>query len=95
MATSAQRRLTPKEVRRFGSGREFHVPPDLTRIQTESYREFLQEEVLSSRRLDQGLESVLRESSLSRATTSRSRSTTSAMNWASRGTLPTNAVSCA
>jgi DNA-directed RNA polymerase subunit beta len=61
MATSAQRRLTPKEVRRFGSGREFHVPPDLTRIQTESYREFLQEEVLSSKRLDQGLESVLRE----------------------------------
>ncbi len=61
MATSAQRRLTPTEVRRFGSGRDFHVPPDLTRIQTESYREFLQDDVPPGKRADQGLESVLRE----------------------------------
>src|ERR1043166_1255107 len=61
MATSAQRRITPKEVRRFGSGRELFPIPDLTQIQTKSYERFLQYDVPASKRKDQGSESVLRE----------------------------------
>ncbi len=61
MATSAQRRLDPREVRRFGSGRDQHITPDLTEIQTESYHDFLQNEVPPPNRKDQGIESVLRE----------------------------------
>jgi DNA-directed RNA polymerase subunit beta len=61
MATPTQRRLTPKEIRRFGSGSEHHIVPDLTVIQTESYLAFLQEEVAPEKRKDQGIESVLRE----------------------------------
>ena len=45
MATTAQRRLRPTEVRRFGSLREHHPIPDLTVIQTQSYDNFLQYEV--------------------------------------------------
>ncbi|MBM4000530.1 MAG: DNA-directed RNA polymerase subunit beta [Planctomycetes bacterium] len=60
MATSAQRRLAPREVRRFGSGRDYRVP-DLTQIQTASYRAFLQEGIDSEKRKDVGLEGVLRE----------------------------------
>ena len=37
MATSAERRLRPKEIRRFGSIHEHHAIPDLTEIQTRSY----------------------------------------------------------
>src|SRR5687768_14646747 len=61
MAIPAQRRLTPKELRRFGSGREAHIIADLTKIQTESYAAFLQEDVPLEKRKDQGLESVMRE----------------------------------
>ena len=61
MATSAQRRLNPKEVRRFGSGREHFAIPDLTQIQTKSYEAFLQAETPLEKRKDQGLEGVLRE----------------------------------
>ena len=61
MAISTQRRLIPKEVRVFGSGREQYAIPDLTGIQTTSYAAFLQEETASDRRKDEGLESVLRE----------------------------------
>ena len=61
MATSAERRLNPTEVRRFGSGRESYVTPDLTEIQTASYAAFLQEGLDSTKRKDAGLESVLRE----------------------------------
>jgi DNA-directed RNA polymerase subunit beta len=61
MATSAQRRLTPKEIRRFGSGRDSQLPPDLTRIQTESYQAFLQDDAPADKRKDQGLEGVLKE----------------------------------
>jgi DNA-directed RNA polymerase subunit beta len=61
MATSAQRRLNPTSVRRFGSGIEYPAPPDLSRIQTDAYAKFLQEEVSFDRRKDQGIESVLRE----------------------------------
>jgi DNA-directed RNA polymerase subunit beta len=61
MATPAQRRLNPKEVRKFGSGRDAHVMPDLTQIQTESYMAFLQEDTPMDKRKDHGLEGVLRE----------------------------------
>ena len=61
MAVPAQRRLSPREVRKFGSGREQTAIPDLTKIQTESYALFLQEETSSDKRKDQGIESVLRE----------------------------------
>src|ERR1700759_1786556 len=61
MAVPAQRRLSPKEVRKFGSGREQTQIPDLTKIQTESYALFLQEDLTSDKRKDIGLESVLRE----------------------------------
>jgi DNA-directed RNA polymerase subunit beta len=61
MATSAQRRITPQEVRRFGSGRELFSIPDLTQIQTRSYENFLQYDVPGNKRKDQGIESVLRE----------------------------------
>jgi DNA-directed RNA polymerase subunit beta len=61
MATTAQRRLQPKEIRRFGSLRP-HLPiPDLTDIQTRGYNSFLQFEVPAAKRKDQGIEGVLRE----------------------------------
>src|SRR5262249_14964157 len=61
MATSAQRRITPQEIRRFGSGRELFSIPDLTQIQTRSYENFLQYAVPPNKGKDQGIESVLRE----------------------------------
>jgi len=42
MATSAERRLRPKEVRRFGSSQKHQSIPDLTEIQTRSYDKTLQ-----------------------------------------------------
>ena len=61
MATSAQRRLQPKEIRRFGSLRPPYLIPDLTEIQTRSYEAFLQYDVPGPKRKDQGMEGVLRE----------------------------------
>ncbi len=61
MATSAERRLRPKEIRRFGGLREYHQILDLTVIQTRSYDAFLQFEVPQSKRKDHGIEGVLRE----------------------------------
>jgi len=61
MATSAERRLRPKEIRRFGSQFDQVPIPDLTEIQTRSYAAFLQLELASDKRADQGIESVLRE----------------------------------
>jgi DNA-directed RNA polymerase subunit beta len=61
MATSAQRRLNPKEVRRFGSLRDPQPIPDLTEIQTRSYEAFLQYDVPPAKREDAGIEGVLRE----------------------------------
>jgi len=61
MATTAHRRLEPKEIRHFGSHRPPHPIPDLTAIQTKSYAEFLQHEVPWQKRKNQGLEGVLRE----------------------------------
>ena len=61
MATSAQRRLQPQEVRHFGSHRKPYITPDLTQIQTRSYEAFLQYEIPPEKREDKGLEGVLRE----------------------------------
>src|SRR6185312_14046618 len=61
MATSAERRLRPKEVRRFGSTQKHENIPDLTEIQTRSYDAFLQLDVATEKRKDQGIEGVLRE----------------------------------
>ena len=61
MATSAERRLNPQEVRRFGSNQKHQGIPDLTEIQTRSYEAFLQLDVPQEKRKDQGIEGVLRE----------------------------------
>ena len=61
MATSAERRLRPQEIRRFGSQRVTYPLPDLTQIQTRSYDAFLQHEVAQTKRIDAGIEGVLRE----------------------------------
>jgi DNA-directed RNA polymerase subunit beta len=61
MATTAQRRLQPKEKRRFGSLRPPYLIPDLTEIQTRSYHVFLQYDTPWQKRLDHGIEGVLRE----------------------------------
>ena len=61
MATSAERRLRPKEIRRFGTLHEHHGIPDLTEIQTRSYQAFLQLDTPHENRKDEGLEGVLRE----------------------------------
>ncbi|MCA9268012.1 MAG: DNA-directed RNA polymerase subunit beta, partial [Planctomycetales bacterium] len=61
MATSAQRRLSFAESRRFGTGREHPEMPDLTKIQTAGYDAFLQHEVAADKRKDQGIEAVLKE----------------------------------
>ena len=50
MATAAQRRLQPKEIRRFGSLRPPYLIPDLTEIQTRSYEAFLQYDVPGPKR---------------------------------------------
>ena len=62
MATPVQRRLQTHHVRRFGSQREYPLPPDLTVIQTRSYEAFLQRDIPSDKRKkDQGIENVLNE----------------------------------
>ena len=61
MATPAERRIRPSEVRHFGTVREMFPIPDLTDIQTRGYHDFLQFEVPSDKRKDQGIEGVLRE----------------------------------
>jgi DNA-directed RNA polymerase subunit beta len=61
MPTPIERRLHPRDVRYFGSQREAPFIPDLTKIQTESYSVFLQQDSPSDSRVAQGLEAVLRE----------------------------------
>ena len=61
MATPVERRLKPETVRRFGSGRDYEVPSDLTKIQTASYENFLQEGVDTEKRKPHGIEGVLQE----------------------------------
>jgi len=61
MACTSKRCLEPTSIRRFGSGHGSYPLPDLTELQTVSYAAFLQEDVPSDSRADQGLEAVLRE----------------------------------
>jgi DNA-directed RNA polymerase subunit beta len=61
MATPVERRLRPKTVRRFGSGRDYQLPPDLTKIQTASYKAFLQNDGDPEKRKLHGIEGVLQE----------------------------------
>ena len=61
MAINTQRRLQPKEIRRFGAQGIVYSTPDLTAIQTRSYDAFLQYGFPPEKREDKGLESVLRE----------------------------------
>ena len=87
MATSAQRRITPKEIRRFGSGREPYAIPDLTEIQTRSYEAFLQYDIAcATSARTRASKACCAKSSRSRATTRRCSWNTSATSWASRAT---------
>jgi len=61
MATSAQRRLQTKDIRRFGTLQDHLEIPNLTDIQTRSYEAFLQFDMPHEKRKDQGIEGVLRE----------------------------------
>ena len=61
MATSSKRRLQTSSIRVFGSGRSQFPIPNLTTLQTSSYEAFLQEDIPSDKRKNQGLESVFRE----------------------------------
>ena len=61
MATSSKRRLVTTTTRVFGSGRSQFPIPNLTTLQTASYEAFLQEDIPSDTRKNQGLESVFRE----------------------------------
>ncbi|MGL4943859.1 MAG: DNA-directed RNA polymerase subunit beta [Thermoguttaceae bacterium] len=61
MATPSQRRFDYKDVRQFGSREVALDIPDLTVLQTDSYRRFLQEGIPPKDRKNQGLEAVLRE----------------------------------
>ncbi|MEQ1825381.1 MAG: DNA-directed RNA polymerase subunit beta, partial [Pirellula sp.] len=61
MATSSKRRLQTNTTRVFGSGRSQFPIPNLTTLQTSSYEAFLQEDIPSDKRKNQGLESVFRE----------------------------------
>ncbi|MEC7696823.1 MAG: DNA-directed RNA polymerase subunit beta [Planctomycetota bacterium] len=61
MATTANRRLNPTEVRYFGGDNAPHPLPSLTDIQTASYERFLQYGVADAQRKCEGLEAVLQE----------------------------------
>ncbi|MBI3467967.1 MAG: DNA-directed RNA polymerase subunit beta [Planctomycetes bacterium] len=61
MAVAARRQTEPPTKRHFGSLPVDYRVPDLTEVQTRSYREFLQAEVPAAQRKNQGLEGVLRE----------------------------------
>lgn len=61
MATTDKRRLEPTSVRHFGTGLGNFELPDLTALQTVSYKAFLQADTDSRKRKPHGLESVLKE----------------------------------
>ena len=61
MATTANRRLNPSNVRYFGSDNAPHPLPSLTDIQTASYERFLQYGITEDQRKCEGLEAVLQE----------------------------------
>ena len=63
MATPAKRRIVFKEIKHFGTqATPAYEIPNLTTLQTQSYKKFLQEEVSPKKRENVGLEAVLRES---------------------------------
>jgi len=61
MATSSKRRISFPDFKYFGNQDLVYPIPDLTILQTRSYKNFLQEDVAPDKREDIGLESVLRE----------------------------------
>ena len=61
MATTSKRTIGFHEVRTFGSQSASCPVPDLTVLQTRSYKNFLQEDAEPDKREDFGLEAVLRE----------------------------------
>ena len=61
MATSAERRLRPQQVRHFGRTTEYYTIPNLTDIQVRSYETFLQLDTAQEKKKDHGIEGVLRE----------------------------------
>ena len=61
MPSSTVRRITPKVSRNFGKIHDEFPVPDLTEIQTRSYKRFLQADIPAESRLDAGLEGVFRE----------------------------------
>ncbi|GHT36437.1 hypothetical protein FACS189427_08040 [Planctomycetales bacterium] len=61
MATPSQRRYVFENKKSFGSQTKKYEIPDLTQLQTESYKRFLQEDVPPRKRENTGLEAVLRE----------------------------------
>lgn len=61
MPTSPQRTIKADDIRDFGDIAASFELSDLTRIQTESYARFLQEDRKPEERRDQGLEAILRE----------------------------------
>lgn len=61
MPVPAQRIIPMDEVKNYGKiAHEFEIS-DLTRIQTESYTRFLQADIATGKRKDQGIEEILRE----------------------------------
>ena len=62
MAVTTKRKLELKETRVFGNGITVDDIQDLTILQTRSYRNFLQADVLPNERQNIGLEALLRES---------------------------------
>ncbi|MDR0390438.1 MAG: DNA-directed RNA polymerase subunit beta [Planctomycetaceae bacterium] len=62
MATPSQRIINFQRKRVFGTQSSTYDIPDLTVLQTQSYGKFLQDGVSPKKRLDTGLEAVLRES---------------------------------
>ncbi len=61
MATPSQRRIVFPEIKKFGAQLLPYEIPDLTVLQTQSYRNFLQEDTAPRKRENKGLEAVLRE----------------------------------
>ncbi len=61
MAVTSKRKLQFNERRQFGNHSTTYPIPDLTILQTRSYKEFLQADVPQSERKNQGLEAVFRE----------------------------------
>lgn len=71
------------ERKYFGKIEEAIDTPNLIEVQLDSYKEFLQEEVVPGDRVPTGLQSVFQEVFRSRVMTRSSRSIFPSMKWAS------------